>query len=1057
VDYLGAGATIQGSAASGSSVTYTLTGDEISAAGVDSFKKLAQGQLLTNAATTPLYTVPASTMALVKAAKFSNNAVTAQAVSLYIDGSDAAHRILSVSIPAGGSMTLHDDGFKVYDANGAQTTTQSLTFTGDATGTGTGGIALTVVALQGRAVSASAPSTNNGLVWNGSAWTPTAVVQSVTAADASVTLGGTAPAVTIATGRPDQIFTAHPPTADVNFNSQKITNLANGVATTDAINLGQLTAAVEGRANKDPALWGTTANVTLSGLATQGGGEWTGALTAGQRVLVKNQSASADDGVYLAAAGAWTRSLDTNAASEVTNASVLVLMGATLAGDTYTQTATVTTLGTDPQTWVQTGDGAVYSGDGSSITLTGTTFSLTSVITGGGPIGSTSVTPVITWNAKGQLTAVTSATITPAAIGAQPVDATLTALAAADWVANAVPIGSGADTVSQIVFAANTFPARGSTGNLVAKTITNAGLAFVAAADAAAETALLNPATTSLQGMLSASDKTKLNYLPNFVTDYGADPTGATDIAAAVTAAVAAGVSRVFVPAGTYKCATTGTHVITTHLVFQGAGRKDTIFKTNHATNTAFQWRNWGGGFTNCGFDTLVARTGGYCVDFPNSTQAGGGSGSLYGFMRECDIYAQYVAIHSGDHEHLFDDIEIRYPGLTLTGQGGILVDGAAVANDKRISNLLIQGGNTAGQFGVQVTQCASLTFTGRNDIINAANALDIIPGNGQSVPSIYASNTFFDNSIRGLNVAPTGTGAVLRCHFTQCWFSSCTVAGIVLNSANVAGVDFLNCDVFGNAVGLEALAAQDWSMRGSRIAGNTTAGIRTTAAATHAFSIEGNAFGTIASPQFGANANSINVQAGTYARYTIFNNRGTETDTVGITDNGSVTLPAEKLVRDNLGTGLNEYASATTAGQTLSATTLADIGGLSFPIARPNLSYLFDAFIPANIASTSATGLSLAINAPAGATLYAQISSAASGAANKEAYFTQINTSQTGILTTSGFTAGVLLRGRVVAGTATSHTGTVQVRGAIVGTVSTLAGSATINLGSWLRAAKIG
>ena len=45
---------------------------------------------------------------------------------------------------------------------------------------------------------------------------------------------------------------------------------------------------------------------------------------------------------------------------------------------------------------------------------------LTSVITAGGPIGSTSTTPVITWDAKGRLTAVTSATITPSAIGALP-------------------------------------------------------------------------------------------------------------------------------------------------------------------------------------------------------------------------------------------------------------------------------------------------------------------------------------------------------------------------------------------------------------------------------------------------------------------------------------------------------------------------------------------------------------------------------------------------------------------------------------------------------------
>ena len=78
--------------------------------------------------------------------------------------------------------------------------------------------------------------------------------------------------------------------------------------------------------------------------------------------------------------------------------------------------------------------------------------------------------------------------LTSADIGStvQAYDATLAALAAANWAANALPIGTGADTLSQTSFAANTFPARASTGNLVAKTISDDALAFVAAANNAA-------------------------------------------------------------------------------------------------------------------------------------------------------------------------------------------------------------------------------------------------------------------------------------------------------------------------------------------------------------------------------------------------------------------------------------------------------------------------------------------------------------------------------------------------------------------------------------------
>lgn len=73
----------------------------------------------------------------------------------------------------------------------------------------------------------------------------------------------------------------------------------------------------------------------------------------------------------------------------------------------------------------------------------------------------------------------------------QPIDATLTAFAALTIAANSITIGSGADAFSQTSFAANTFPARASTGNLEAKSITDNGLSLVAAADYSAMRTLL--------------------------------------------------------------------------------------------------------------------------------------------------------------------------------------------------------------------------------------------------------------------------------------------------------------------------------------------------------------------------------------------------------------------------------------------------------------------------------------------------------------------------------------------------------------------------------------
>lgn len=59
-------------------------------------------------------------------------------------------------------------------------------------------------------------------------------------------------------------------------------------------------------------------------------------------------------------------------------------------------------------------------GVGTGLSSGGGNLNVASTVTAGGPTGSSSVVPVITYNAQGQITAVTTATITAAAIGAVP-------------------------------------------------------------------------------------------------------------------------------------------------------------------------------------------------------------------------------------------------------------------------------------------------------------------------------------------------------------------------------------------------------------------------------------------------------------------------------------------------------------------------------------------------------------------------------------------------------------------------------------------------------------
>jgi hypothetical protein len=74
----------------------------------------------------------------------------------------------------------------------------------------------------------------------------------------------------------------------------------------------------------------TTGNITLSGTPTIDGVS----LIAGDRVLVKNQSDSRLNGVYVVAAGAWSRASDVNTAVELQDAAVRIDEG-TVNIDTY--------------------------------------------------------------------------------------------------------------------------------------------------------------------------------------------------------------------------------------------------------------------------------------------------------------------------------------------------------------------------------------------------------------------------------------------------------------------------------------------------------------------------------------------------------------------------------------------------------------------------------------------------------------------------------------------------------------------------------------------------
>jgi hypothetical protein len=197
------------------------------------------------------------------------------------------------------------------------------------------------------------------------------------------------------------------PTANYSFGGFKLTNLADPTSDQDAATKYYVDSVAQGLDVKASVKAATTANITLSGAQTIDGI----AIVAGDRVLVKNQTASQNNGIYVADSGAWARSADANTWDELVSAYTFVEEGSTYADTGWVCTINAGgTLGTTPITWSQfSGAGTYVAGTG--LTLSGNTFSITNTAVTAGSYGAASKTLTATVNAQGQLTALADTNI----------------------------------------------------------------------------------------------------------------------------------------------------------------------------------------------------------------------------------------------------------------------------------------------------------------------------------------------------------------------------------------------------------------------------------------------------------------------------------------------------------------------------------------------------------------------------------------------------------------------------------------------------------------------
>jgi len=338
-------------------------------------------------------------------------------------------------------------------AQGYLTDNQNITFSGDASGSGTTAVTLTL-ANSGVSAGTYTKVTFNakGLATSGTTLSasdvPTLTASKISDFDTQVR-----------TSRLDQMAA---PTAAVSANSQKITNLADPTSAQDAATKAYVDATKQGLDVKDSVRAATTGNITLNGTQTVDGTS----LVAGDRVLVKDQSSASANGLYVVVSGgAWSRATDFDTSAKVTSGAFTFVEEGTVNADSgwVLTTDGAVTLGTTALAFTQfSGAGQITAGAG--LTKTGNTLdvgtaSSARIVVNADSIdlataGTAGTYRSVTTDAYGRVTAGTNPT-TLAGYGitdAQGLDATLTALAGVTTSADQLIYATGADTFSTTSF-----------------------------------------------------------------------------------------------------------------------------------------------------------------------------------------------------------------------------------------------------------------------------------------------------------------------------------------------------------------------------------------------------------------------------------------------------------------------------------------------------------------------------------------------------------------------------------------------------------------------------
>ena len=350
-------------------------------------------------------------------------------------------------------------------------------------------------------------------------------------------------------------------------------------ASTDIANKNYVDTVAQGLDPKASCLAASTVNLTLSGTQTVDGI----VLVAADRILVKNQTATAENGLYLVASGAWARTTDMDNWSEVPSSFVFIETGTTNYDTGWVCTADAGgTIGTTSMPWAQFSGAGTYSA-GTGLTLTGSAFSITNTAVTAAAYGAAATVPTFTVDARGQLTAAAdvSIAIAASAITSGTLGVARGGTGASTLTANYALLGNGTSAPQMI--------APSTAGNL----LTSDGTTWASTAPAASGVTSFTAGTTGLT--------------PSTTTTGAVTLAGTLAVANGGTASTTAAAAKIALEVIT---AATGAEVIPAGTTAQRDASPSAGYFRYNTTTSSFEgytsaWGSVGGGATGAGGDTV--------------------------------------------------------------------------------------------------------------------------------------------------------------------------------------------------------------------------------------------------------------------------------------------------------------------------------------------------------------------------------------------------------------------------------------------------------------------